>query len=335
MLQIRSIGLLLVALAVASALTASVASASAPEFNPGTLNTFTALRGVSLLETSSTSPITCTSGTTTGEITGVKTVGSVKVTFSGCTSSEGEGCSVTGGAAGTGKILTNALTGELGSVKTSEAESGAGLLLSPASGTTFATLEGSCLLVSPSPVEGTIAAEVLATTEEGKTGELSYLGSKGKQSIKEINVLGTVKKPELRALGLLSASLQAPELMTFASSVKVRELTGDRITVNPTSKIFMNRTVALNQSENVTLTYTNHGPGGWTVHNLYILPQVGPGAFGFSLRAVNNTCANQSFAEGGTCSLELEFHPPVVGTFFGAFKIFPYAPFTSLEGKGV
>jgi hypothetical protein len=52
------------------------------------------------------------------------------------------------------------MDGELGSVKPAEAASGVGLLILPTAGTAFVTLEGECLPLSPSPVDGSIAAEV-------------------------------------------------------------------------------------------------------------------------------------------------------------------------------
>jgi hypothetical protein len=173
------------------------------------------------LETSSTKPVTCTSSSTTGEITGAKTIGDLQVTFSGCYSTEGGGCSVKGAGAGGGKIVTSTLSGELGSVKFAEAGSGVGLLISPTTGTTFATLEGTCLIASPAPIDGSIAAEVSPTEEKETVDELNLVGSTGKQEIKEINVLGTVKKPSLTSLGLLESSEATGEELLFGKSVKV------------------------------------------------------------------------------------------------------------------
>ena len=187
----------LVALAV-NLVGAAGASAAAPEFHPGTLSLFTGESGTGALETSSTSAVTCTSDLVHGFITGPKTVGSVIVTFHGCESKEGSGCVVhsTGLPApvGGGLIVTHILKGELGSVKTTQAASGVGLLLEPETGTAFVSLEGSCLLVSPSPVAGSVAGEATPLNTTSKDGKVIFIGSKGSQNIKEVNVLGTVKR---------------------------------------------------------------------------------------------------------------------------------------------
>jgi hypothetical protein len=213
----RLAGLIFVLVLAGSLMAATVASASAPEFNPGTLNLFHATTGLFLWETASTSPIDCQSSETTGEITGVKRVGSVMLLFSGCTSSkEGISCPVSSfEGAPTGKILFSPLDGELGSVKTSQAASGVGLVLLPTSGTTFVTLNGTCLLLSPSPLDGAVAGEVRPVGgASSKDGSLVFGGRDGAQSIKEINVLGAVLKPKLLSLGLLESSWNAIELIT-------------------------------------------------------------------------------------------------------------------------
>ncbi len=140
------------------------------------------------------------------------------INFSGCKSTEGSGCSVKSSGDSGGDVLFGQLKGELGSVKTPEAPSGVGLLLSPTSGTTFTTLEGPCLVVSPAPMDGSLAAEIRATGEEGKTAELIFTGSKGTQAIKEINVLGKVEKPSFLGLGLLSTSEEAADRLTFKNA---------------------------------------------------------------------------------------------------------------------
>jgi hypothetical protein len=210
----------LVALAV-NLMAAAVASAAAPEFRPGTLNLFKGESSTGALETSSTKPIKCTSDTSTGEITGAKTVGSVVVTFHGCESEEGTGCPVNSPGQGAGLIKTETLDGELGSVKKTEAASGVGLLLLPTVGTSFVTLEGTCLLLSPAPVTGTLAGEATPLNKSSKDGDLIFEGSKGVQKIKTINVLGTEEKPVLEALGILKASETTLELVLYDNVVEV------------------------------------------------------------------------------------------------------------------
>jgi hypothetical protein len=218
----RLAGLIFAAVLAMSLLAVTTASAESPLFLPGTLTTFTGTSGTGALETISTSPVTCQSDTTTGEITGPKTVGNVMVTFFNCSSTEGSGCSVKGGGAGTGKILTNTLDGELGSVKTNEAPSGVGLLLLPTSGTTFVTLEGTCLVSKTSPVFGTVAGEVTPLNTLTLAGnKINFFGAAGVQSIKKINVLGSVVEPKLKALGVLASSESTIESVTYAADVEV------------------------------------------------------------------------------------------------------------------
>jgi hypothetical protein len=182
---------------------------------------FTTKTSLALLETASTSPVDCASSVSTGEVTGAKSVGSLVVIFSGCHSNEGAGCSVKGGGGGTGNIITNTLDGELGTVSAKEAASEVGLLLLPTSGKTFVTLEGSCLISSPSAVEGSVAGEVTPLYEESKTGKLIFTGTKGKQDIKDINILGKVVEPALKALGLLASSEDTSGEVTYESAIEV------------------------------------------------------------------------------------------------------------------
>jgi hypothetical protein len=182
---------------------------------------FTGTSGASTLETSATKAVTCESSATTGELVGGTKVGSVIISFSGCHTTEGGGCTVKGGGAGTGKIVSNTLDGELGSVKASEATSGVGLLLLPTSGTEFTKIEGSCLLLEKTPVVGTVAGEVTPINEFATESKLIFVGSKGKQGIKSIAVLGTVLKPALKALGLVEASETASGSLVFEEAVTV------------------------------------------------------------------------------------------------------------------
>ena len=219
----RLAGLIFLVALTVNLMAAAVASAAAPEFSPGTLNQFKGESGSGALETSEgTKPITCESDVNTGEITGPKTIGSVVVLFHGCKSVEGSGCPIHSPGQTPGLIETHALVGELGSVKTTEAASGVGLLLSPASGTEFVTLEGTCLLLSPAPVVGTLAGEATPVKNgASKDGKLVFVGSAGVQKIKEINVLGTVKKPVLEALGILKSSEATVELVLYTNAVEV------------------------------------------------------------------------------------------------------------------
>jgi hypothetical protein len=93
---------------------APAASASQPEFKPGTLNIARGESGTVALQPEGIKPITCLSSTSTGEITGPKTVGGLVVTFHSCSSREGTGCSLKSSGDGAGLITTNTIDGELG-----------------------------------------------------------------------------------------------------------------------------------------------------------------------------------------------------------------------------
>jgi hypothetical protein len=205
----------------AVSLTAPAASASSPEFNPGTLDPSIGDGSTVALETSSAVPILCLSSTSTGEITGVKTVGSVVITFHNCSVKEGEGCSLKSPGQKAGLIQTSTLDGELGSVKKTEAASGAGLLILPAAGTTITSLEGPCIIASPEPVVGTLAAEVTPVGgPSSKDGKLILEGRNGAQKITEINILGILEKPELRG-GVTRTSVSGVGLALFTNAVEV------------------------------------------------------------------------------------------------------------------
>ena len=216
----------LVALAV-NLVAVSGASASAPEFHPGTLSLFSGESGTGALQAGSTAAVECKSDLVHGFITGPKTVGSVIVVFHGCTSKEKTGCQVKSEnlpepTEGGGLIVTHLLKGELGSVKTTEAASGVGLLLEPETGTAFVTLEGTCLLITPAPVIGSVAGEATPINTTSKDGKLSFIGTGGgAQKIKAINVLGAAKTPKLEAFGLVEASETTTELALYIEAIVV------------------------------------------------------------------------------------------------------------------
>jgi hypothetical protein len=216
----RLVGLVFTTVLAMNLVAAAVAAAAGPEFSPGTLDKFSTSDEFTL-ENALTSAVNCESNSATGEVTGVKTVGSLIITFSGCTSPEGGGCQVHSVGAGTGKVLWNALNVELGSVKTSEAESGVGLLLKPASGTAFTTIEGSCVAVNPAPVTGDVVAEVLPINAKVLGFSWWINGRRGVQKIKKINLLGKEESPSLLAFGAVQASLNGNISPRFAVDIEV------------------------------------------------------------------------------------------------------------------
>jgi hypothetical protein len=166
--------------------------------------------------------VTCTKDTSTGEITGEATIGSLRVTYNGCTGkSGGTVCSVKSvGAKNGGEILTTTLKGELGLVATSEATSGVGLLIAPLSGAEFAQLQGSCIVEGD--LEGSVAGEIAPVNSLQGTSKLTFLASStAKQKIARITVKGTSKRPELLDFGLVNVSEEASEVLTFEEAVEI------------------------------------------------------------------------------------------------------------------
>jgi hypothetical protein len=215
----RLAGLVIVAVLAMGLMTAATASAE-PEFNPGTLNRFDGTSGTGSLANASTEEVTCKTDTSTGEITGIRTVGSVVVVFHGCTSPEAGGCEVNSVGETPGLISTTTLVGELGLTK--ESATSVGLLLKPASGTKFTELTGPCLAIKPAPVTGSIAGEARPIGKPASLiGTLSFVGAKGIQNITKIEVLGKVEKPELLAFGLVKASETTNETILYEKDVEV------------------------------------------------------------------------------------------------------------------
>jgi hypothetical protein len=167
--------LTLVAVLAMSALATAAAQAAAPEFKPATKQAFSGTGGALALQNNvDEEKLTCTASANKGEITGATTIGVTVLTFTGCKWTAGtESCSVKSTGAKEGEIVTNALAGELGTVKAAEATSGVGLLLKPASGQDWTPLiEGKCF--SSRYIEGSVAAEVTPIKTSGKTLKLVF-----------------------------------------------------------------------------------------------------------------------------------------------------------------
>ncbi len=190
----RGVFLTLVAVVAMSAVMASAAFAAEPEFKPGTKQAFTGTSGVLTME-SSAAKVTCSKSTSSGEITGASTVGAVVLTLAECKIEQGGNSTplTSVGARHQGEIVTNALDGELGEVATSEATTGVGLVLKPASGKDWAIVEGPIT----SALEGSVAAEVTPVKTSAKTLKLVFAGSAGKSHIKRVDVKGVDKEPKL------------------------------------------------------------------------------------------------------------------------------------------
>jgi len=209
---------MLVAVFAISAVVASAASAAAPEFKPSTKQAFTGSSGTLTIETTSLERITCSKVTSTGEITGASTVGAVVLTLTECNDKEGAGCKLKTEGAKEGEIVTNALVGTLGEVKTTEATSGVGLLLEPASGKVWAKVEGPCIPIGSGYLEGSLAAEVTPIKTLAKTAKLVFVGGKGVNKIRTVVIKGKETKPRLKGPWANECSWDTTETLTFKSN---------------------------------------------------------------------------------------------------------------------
>ena len=124
MKRVRTMGLALVAVLVASF--ASTAVAANPVFYTkanvgGTAPSkipFTATLGSAFLEPASKSKITCTGGTGDGEVTSATTTANSVTKFTGCEAA-GTGLKCNSAGKGTGEIDTKVLAGKLGAISSS------------------------------------------------------------------------------------------------------------------------------------------------------------------------------------------------------------------------
>lgn len=186
--------------------------ASSPEFRvlPST-KTFSSTSGVSIMAAATTS-LTCHAHTAKGEITSMDAVGKLVVTFNGCVVQTGSCTAKANSVTGkTGEIVTNRIRGLLGTVKTSEAASGVGLLFEPESGNTkFLTLAATAC-TPESTTNGNLAGEATPVDKLQKSGKLILTGIGDKQKIKEIVVLGRKVQPELEAFGGIASATATDE----------------------------------------------------------------------------------------------------------------------------
>jgi hypothetical protein len=187
------IKLMLLSIVAALAMSAVVANAALAEaqqeFNKTPVKTkVTGTSGAAVL-TAGGQKVSCKEDTNSGKA-GLGSIKNITVIFKGCSSENAKTkakCEVQSKASkgGAGVVETNELSGELGEVAAAEAKSEVGLLLVPASGNVFVTLEGTCLQVNPTAVEGSIVGEVTPTKTLSTEGKVVFALTKAAQSIKK------------------------------------------------------------------------------------------------------------------------------------------------------
>jgi hypothetical protein len=216
----RLVGLTLVAVMALSLAVASAAFAE-PLFLPVGA-TFTGTSGTATLESESLEKIKCTADTSSGEITTPHLVGGITVSFSGCKSisTAGAECTAKSVGAAAGSIKTNLLHGVLGLILP-KTGSGVGLLLLPAEGKKFVTIESNKCTVETT-ASGNVVGEVTPIGVHTTKGELILKGAGGGHaSIKDFDLsLGGLVIPKLEAFGK-EASEETTEELTWSTPVEV------------------------------------------------------------------------------------------------------------------
>jgi hypothetical protein len=218
MRRIRA-GLVLAVVVAGSGMVTAAASAALPEFSK-TGVTFASESGTSKLEAGEVA-ITCkASKAEKGEITGVKMVSKLVVTFTGCEAeSEGIKCKPNGE---TGTIKTNELQAELG--YTNAAEKKVGLLLKPAASASniFVNLTAKCLPLEHNSVENGVIGQITPTNTMEKSGKLEFKITSRKQAIREIEIGSEKKKSVLTVFEIIEAPLETLQTIEFGSSIEVK-----------------------------------------------------------------------------------------------------------------
>jgi hypothetical protein len=229
-LKSKSVLLALIAVFAMSAVAASAASAALPEFKPmPAKKKFTGTGGGLVWRfATAADDMTCSNSTATGEITGVSTIGKTVLKFTGCNFEQGEKgpCPIhSTNTTKAGEIVTDALKGELGTVKTTEAPSGVGMLLKAESNhelLILAPLSSPCTMPEIA-FEGSIAGEVATIGKKQLTNELAFapVSPTGKQKISEITVKGGTVKPKLLTYGAAETSMEWSDATTFEEALEV------------------------------------------------------------------------------------------------------------------
>ena len=210
-------GVMMLAMLSLAAFAVASASASQPEFE-GAPATFSAAQ-VGSGELTTFATITCSSGSSSGEVSTATTVKGVKIVYTGCKEPLfGTPCTSSG--ASSGEIRTNALSGKTAYLKAGSSE--AGIVLKPESGTSFAAFN--CSISGAHNVTGEVICHATPINVLSKSGELnctksgstqtptSYLAASGCAAVTGV----TLKD------GSSTAAVAAVNKVTFSKEVKLK-----------------------------------------------------------------------------------------------------------------
>jgi hypothetical protein len=182
------------------------------------------LGGPAIIESATGEVVSCGQESLVGEIISQDS-GELVATFTACKAhkaGEIEECAVnsTNAEPESGEIITNTLKGLLGLVAKTESTSGVGLLVEPARGAVFTTIaESHCTIEAAT--EGTVTGEVSPVNTISLSGQLAFIGSKGTQKIKAILILGKTVKTQLKAFGLVNASISDRGEDRLAAAIEI------------------------------------------------------------------------------------------------------------------
>jgi hypothetical protein len=195
---------------------ASAASASQPTFE-GAPATFKASQ-VGSGELTTFATITCSAGSSTGEVNTATTVKGVKIIYTGCKEPLfGTPCTSSGAASG--EIRTNALSGKTAYLAAGSSE--AGIVLKPESGTSFAAF--SCSISGAHNVTGEVICHATPINTLSATGELNCTKSGSTQTpTSYLNPSGCAAVTGVTLKdGSSTAAVQAKNAVTFSKSLKL------------------------------------------------------------------------------------------------------------------
>jgi hypothetical protein len=160
--------------------------------------------GVPALFATATAIVKCSSGESKeeAEISSEATASKITLALTGCKARKGsEECEAKSPGAKANEIDINPLKGELGTVATTEAASGMGILLEPESGSEWAKIEKSSC-IGETVISGSIAAEITPVGEPESDDDMQLKSVCSSEQVKTITVASGAVKPSLKMLGV-------------------------------------------------------------------------------------------------------------------------------------
>jgi hypothetical protein len=219
----RTLGVSLVAVCAACSIAAPSSLAAPPEFSPPFPNPFKATSKAMALETIGKFKVTCTAGTSKGEVTGQATA-ALTISFTGCSTGEGPG----GGScqnASRGEIVTELLFGTLGYLNRKHTAVGLDLSNPSASPTGGGLIRFFCGEDTSVEVGGSVIGRIMPINTLIETGahmRLNFAEMEGHQAIKKL--LGRTRDvPMTQVLfgPLEESGIASTDLLSFASPIEI------------------------------------------------------------------------------------------------------------------